>query len=115
MTLHFSYVWLLPLLEKPYDAVKLDLPVALSALKIKSALPAKVSLRQVLVTALESDSDYWFQRAIKWLDEGFPVDDDLAELLLHCSSRKVLSQSIRHSAFSVARRWQKLNKPPQIV
>lgn len=109
MTLSFSYVWLLPLLEKPYEAVKLDLPVAVSALEIKGSLPAEISLHQLLVTALESDSEYWSRLAIKWLDEGFPVNHDLSELLLQCSSRKTLSQSIRHKAFSFTRRGEKLN------
>ncbi|WP_246226477.1 hypothetical protein [Pseudomonas atagonensis] len=112
MTLRFSYVWLLPLLEKPYDAVKLDLPAAIAALKIKSALPVDISLRQLLVTALESDSEYWSGLAIKWLDDGFPIDHNLSALLLQCASRKVLSQSARHKAFSLARRWEKLNRHP---
>jgi len=113
MTLSFSYVWLLPLLEKPYESVKLDLSAALSALEIKRSLPAEISLREVLVTALESDSQYWSQLAIKWLDEGFPVDHNLSELLLQCSSRKTLSQSVRHKAFAFARRWKKLNDHAQ--
>src|SRR5450830_153879 len=113
MTLRFSYVWLLPLLEKPYQSVKLDLSAALSALEIKRPLPVEISLHELLVTALESDSEYWPQLAIKWLDEGFPVDHNLSELLLQCSSRKTLSQSIRHAAFGFARRWQKLNDHAQ--
>jgi len=107
MSLRFSYVWLLPLLEKSYGTVKQNLSVAVSTLGIKSSIPEEISLSQLLVTALESDSEYWSQLAIKWLDDGFPVDQKLSELLLQCSSQKVLSQSFRRKAFRIARHWKR--------
>lgn len=102
----FSYVWLLPLLEKPYEAVALDLPGAIGALRIKRALPTEIALRQLLVTALESHSEYWAGLALQWLEQGFPQDPKLTELLMHCSESRTLSQSDRHKARRLASRAQ---------
>lgn len=69
----FSYVWLLPLLEKPFATAALDLPEAVSALSEKYTLPTGIALQPLVITALTSDSDYWTGLALKWLEDGFPV------------------------------------------
>ncbi|MCE4057844.1 hypothetical protein [Pseudomonas sp. Au-Pse12] len=105
MSQHLCYVWLLPLLESPYASVAANLPNALAGLDIRQPLPEAVELRQLLLTALESDSEYWAQRAVTWLEEGFPLDRELCETLLHQVSRKRFSQSIRHRLTPLGKRW----------
>ncbi|MCB2254171.1 hypothetical protein KTQ74_19845 [Pseudomonas chlororaphis] len=100
----FSSVWLLPLLEKPYEAVALNLPDAIRALRIERALPTEIALRQLLVTALESHSEYWVGLALQWLEQGFPQDPKLTELLMHCSESRTLPQSDCHKARRLASR-----------
>lgn len=113
MSQHFSYVWLLPLLESPYEPVATNLPGALAGLGIEHPLPEPIDLRQLLLTALESDSEYWSQRALMWLEEGFPLDSDLCETLLRQVSRKVFSQSIRHRLTTLGKRWLRQHSPLQ--
>lgn len=98
MNEEFSYVWLLPLLEKPFETAVLDLPDAVSALSERYTLPADVAFQPLLITALTSHSEYWSGLALKWLEDGFPRDVELNALLAHCAEDKTLSQSRRHRA-----------------
>lgn len=93
----FSYVWLLPLLEKPLETAALDLPAAVRALS-EYTLPADITLQPLVITALTSHSEYWPGLALKWLEDGFPMDVELTAVLAHCVEDKTLSQSDRHRA-----------------
>jgi hypothetical protein len=95
MNEEFSYVWLLPLLEKPFETAALDLPDAVSALSEKYTLPADVAFQPLVILALMSHSEYWSGLALKWLEDGFPIDVELNALLAHCAEDKTLSQSRR--------------------
>ncbi|MGY3295631.1 hypothetical protein ACVWY1_000049 [Pseudomonas sp. TE6288] len=94
----FTYVWLLPLLEKPLEQAAQQLPRALKALGEKYILPADITLHPLVVTALMSHSDYWAGLALKWLEDGFPMDPELTTLLTHSAEDRTLSQSRRHKA-----------------
>jgi hypothetical protein len=98
MNEEFSYVWLLPLLEKPFETAALDLPDAVGALSEKYTLPAGIALQPLVITALTSHSEYWSGLALKWLEDGFPLDGELTALLARCTEDKTLSQSRRHRA-----------------
>ncbi|MFK3602424.1 MAG: hypothetical protein WBM22_26025 [Pseudomonas fluorescens] len=98
MNEEFSYVWLLPLLEKPFETAALDLHDAVRALSKKYMLPADIALQPLVITALMSHSEYWSGLALKWLEDGFPIDIPLNALLAHCAEDKTLSQSRRHRA-----------------
>ncbi|MCQ3032650.1 hypothetical protein NLO88_18525 [Pseudomonas syringae] len=102
----FSYVWLLPLLEKPFETAALDLPDAITALSKKYTLPTDIALQPLVITALTSHSEYWSGLALKWLEDGFPIDITLAAFLVHCADDKTLSQSCRHRARRLAPRWR---------
>ncbi|NWD45373.1 hypothetical protein [Pseudomonas yamanorum] len=94
----FSYVWLLPLLEKPLETAALDFPDAVRALGEKHTLPADIALQPLVITALTSHPEYWPGLALKWLEDGFPMDVELTAVLAHCVEDKTLSQSDRHRA-----------------
>lgn len=100
----FSYVWLLPLLEKPFETAALDLPDAVRALGKKYTLPTEIALQPLVITALTSQSEYWAGLALKWLEDGFPIDFELTGLLAHCAENQTLSQSRRHRARRLAYR-----------
>ncbi|WP_267126697.1 hypothetical protein [Xanthomonas sacchari] len=49
-------------------------------------------------------SDYWAGLAIGWLEEGAPIDSEIAQVL-DAMVKGPFSQSVRHRAFALARRW----------
>ncbi|WP_226501845.1 hypothetical protein [Pseudomonas sp. MWU16-30322] len=102
MSNEFSYVWLLPLLEKPFEAAAIDLPDSVKILQKKHTLPAQISLQQLVLTALASHSEYWAGLALQWLEDGFPLDFELTEMLAFCAENKALPQSHRHRARRLA-------------
>ncbi|MGC5700775.1 hypothetical protein J4P02_11315 [Pseudomonas sp. NFXW11] len=107
----FSPVWLLPLLEQPFAEVSTDLAGALASLNFAAPAPETVCLRQLLLSALASDSEYWAHCATHWLEQGFPLDLELCQTLLqHCSDKR-FTQAIRHRLQPLARRWLRLNAP----
>ena len=86
-------LWLLPLLERPSDAVV----ATITAAGAESFLPA------LLRFALESWSRYWAGLALGWLEAGFPATDVVTSLAsLKDSPDK--PQPIRHRAL---RLWRK--------
>lgn len=66
-----------------------------------------LSVKEVLVMGLSWPTDYWPALAIEWLHQGAPLDDEIAELLMAVSQRRRFPQSLRHSAFAIAKRWYK--------
>lgn len=105
----FTYVWLLPLLEKPLGQGTQELPRAIKALGEKCILPGDIALQPLVVTALTSHSDYWSGLALKWLEDGFPMDPELKTLLIQSSEDRTLSQSRRHRARKLACRQRSGN------
>ena len=65
------------------------------------------SARDVVIAALKWPTDYWPELALAWLDEGLPVDEEIATLLLAASRQHAFSQRFKHRAFAVATRWAK--------
>ncbi len=106
MNEEFSDVWLLPLLEKPFETAVLDFPQTLGAFSEKYTLPAAITLQSVVIIALTSHSEYWSGLALKWLEDGFPIDVELIALLSQCAEDKTLSQSRRHRARRLVRQKQ---------
>ncbi len=109
MSEDFTYVWLLPLLEKPLGEGAQELPRAIKALGEKCILPGDIALQPLVVTALTSHSDYWSGLALKWLEDGFPMDPELTTLLIQSSEDRTLSQSRRHRARKLACRQRSGN------
>ncbi|MFJ3463235.1 hypothetical protein [Achromobacter spanius] len=52
-------------------------------------------------------SDYWPSLAIAWLEEGFPIDAEIARLLEIAATNKGLSQQVRHKAFALLVAWRR--------
>ena len=55
-------------------------------------------------------SGYWPSLAIAWLEDGFPVDEGIADLLDAASSNKAWPQQVRHRAFAVLVKWRRAQR-----
>ena len=78
-------------LERPMNQLPLDGP----------------SVREIVIAGLAWPTEYWPQLALAWLDEGLPIDEEIADLLLAVSRQCAFSQHLRHQAFVLAMRWKK--------
>jgi hypothetical protein len=90
---HDHLLGLLPLLERPLDAIN----NALSADNAEEQL-----LPALLRFALSSWSDYWAGLALGWLEAGFP-GTDLVEALQELKDSPQQPQPIRHRALRLWR------------
>jgi hypothetical protein len=107
-TTRFNYVWLLPLLERPYAEVAGNIQQALIDRGLPEPIEARdVSLREMVATGLRSGSTYWSGLAIGWVEQGFAVDAGLVELMDRLAEGKEIDQRTRHRAFALARRWDR--------
>lgn len=52
-------------------------------------------------------SPYWPDLAVRWLEEGAPMDGDLVKLLDVVNNTKQFPQHLRHRAFALARRFER--------
>ncbi|BDS07429.1 hypothetical protein NT6N_24690 [Oceaniferula spumae] len=78
----------LPLLE--YDLQEI--------MHIEHRLPPEAQLKDIIHTAMISPSGHWATCAIKWLLQGFPLDDDIREWYQTCKKNKRVHQRIRQAA-----------------
>src|SRR5688572_12941196 len=72
-----GYVALLPLLELRRGEVADGLRQAFSDSGLSAADFERVSLRDLVVFALRSESDYWAGLAVRWISDGFPIDETI--------------------------------------
>ena len=69
-----GYWPLLPLLELPHRDVAKGLREAFKDFGLSDAEFERVSLRDLVVFALRSESDYWAGLAVRWIADGFPIE-----------------------------------------
>lgn len=65
------------------------------------------SVRDVVLAGLTWPTDYWAGLAIGWLEQGAPLDAGVIVALNQVAQKKHFAQSIRHRAFSLAKRWER--------
>lgn len=89
-------VFCLPLLETDFLAFKKKIISALELLSNDAINKFKsFPLREVMLTALSSESDYWPKLALEWVPY---MDVDVKPVILALSKDKRHSQEIRHRA-----------------
>ena len=93
-----NFLALLPLLEFTYDEAMSDLKSNDSFIIDK--------LDDFMIYALDSDSIHWTESAVSWIEQGYPMNDELCVMLFKISENNIYNQSSRHNAFNQARRWQ---------
>jgi hypothetical protein len=59
--------------------------------------------RDVVILALGWDTPHWPSLAIGWLEQGLPVDAEIAALLRAVTLRQPWPQSLRHRAAALLR------------
>ena len=80
---------LLPFLESPYAAYK----------------PVTASAKEVVLIGLRWLNEYCSSLAITWLEQSAPIDHEVVIALEKIAATEKLSQSIRHRAFALVRRY----------
>jgi hypothetical protein len=105
------YVPFLPLLELPHTQVTVELRGSFLAHGLTDSDYQSVSLSELVAFALRSSSNYWLGLAVRWLEDGFPVDETIAQACDEMISAKRGSQADRHAAFRMIRRWEKDREP----
>jgi len=69
--------------------------------------PAAAPARDVLLAGLRWPTGHWAGLAVDWVEQGAPVDMEIAALLDVIAETKHFPQALRHRAFAIARRWEK--------
>ena len=97
---------LLPLLEHSHSTISAELRAFHPDL---DQSPPEL-LRQLVLCALELSSDYWAALAVGWLSDGFPLDAAICNVAT--SLPPSISQRTRHSAFRIAKQWERQQDTP---
>jgi hypothetical protein len=63
--------------------------------------------KKVILAALTWPTDGWMKEALSWIEQGVPLDEEIATALESVADRKSNAQSIRHQAFALAKRWRR--------
>ena len=105
------YVPFLPLLELPHTQVTDELRSAFLANGLTDADYQSVSLSELVAFAIRSSSNYWLGLAVRWLEDGFPLDETIAQACDEMITTKRGSQAERHATFRIIRRWENDREP----
>jgi hypothetical protein len=102
-----EHAWLLPLLKGPYSDAPDRLPSLMTSRGWSAERASEVSLPRLVVIGLTFGSAHWFSAAVDWLEQGFPIDPDIARAVDERKADASLSQAARHAAYAIVRRWEK--------
>ena len=86
---------LVALLEQDYDS---------------AVIGGTQGIRETLLAGLNWPTSYWVDCALKWLIQGAKIDQEIVNRLNAISGNKVYSQSTRHQAYKLSKRWQREQK-----
>jgi hypothetical protein len=64
-------------------------------------------LQETILAGLNWETHYWNDCALDWIDQGYPINQEVVEALESISSTKHKPQKTRHRAFAYAKRWQR--------
>lgn len=101
-----GYLPLLPLLELSHREVEQVLRQSFHDLGLSDADFERISLRDLVVFALRSESDYWTGLAVRWLADGFQIDEAVVRAGDEMIKAKCSTQSNRHTLFRLIRRYE---------
>jgi hypothetical protein len=66
-------------------------------------------VKEIVLAGLRWDTEYWPALAIAWIEQGAEIDEEVKMALDHVARQNRWSQSVRHKAFTLARRWERTN------
>lgn len=70
-------------------------------------VPTVAPAKTVALAGLRWETDYWPSLAIGWVEQGLPIDDEVHDAMCSVASNSNFSQSTRHRAFTLCRRWER--------
>lgn len=97
-------IFLLPLLEVKYESLKSLLTNSLEGLN-RLDMYNSFPVRDILITALNSNSEYWIKLALNWLEEIGNLKYYFQEIF-QISNDKKYSQKTRHQALKLLSKTQ---------
>ena len=103
------YMPLLPLLELDLVQARGLVEASVEARRLSRSVADGFPYMELIVYALAWETDGWPKNAIEWLEEGFPVNREIACVLERLSLDARRGQRLRHSARVLAKRWNKGN------
>jgi hypothetical protein len=98
---------LLPLLENEYEATRRLVADGVDNAGLPSEALDAFPFAALVGYALEWETDSWPSDAIRWLERGFPINQDIANALGRLKDDARRSQSVRHKAAALAKKWAK--------
>lgn len=76
--------------------------------KPPSAYDGTAPIEEVVMAGLSSPGVYWTERAVGWLEAGFPLSPAMVQQLETLAASLHRShQSLRHRCAAVVRKWHK--------
>jgi hypothetical protein len=70
---------------------------------------------EMLSFALDFDSRHWAEKAVTWIEAGFPIDAPTCDKLLKIAASKIDSQDLRHRSQKQANRWQLIDQDDSVA
>lgn len=61
--------------------------------------------KAVLIAGLRWPTEYWVELALRWIEQGAPVDADIADVLQSIPTEQ-FSQRVRHRAQAALNAWK---------
>ncbi len=98
---------LLPLLELPRsEAVELVCE-ELKRISVDPEVANSFPFYNIVHLALCWKTDYWPMLAVDWLESGYPISEEFVDCLSELQSKKSFSQSLRHRAGRLIKRYER--------
>ena len=93
-----SVIPLLALLEQPYTEVSKHFNQALRQAGFCDAQFQNLSLAHFASSVLADSTPYWIDKALGWIEQGFPITEAIIEAIAVVRQAEHLPQSTRHKA-----------------
>jgi hypothetical protein len=101
------YIPLLPLLEFEHNEVRNLVDSGVRESGLVSDAAEEFPYSELIAYALSWETDSWPGDAIRWLENGFPLNQDIAATLRHFAEDRWRGQRLRHSAEALLKRWSR--------
>lgn len=98
-----NFMPLLPLLEIDFENAKNVVNAGAREAALPSEILAAFPFEDIVLFALNWETDYWPTTAVAWLEKGFPVSDRIAKSLVELCGKRHFLQRTRHRAMALAR------------
>lgn len=97
---------LLPLLELSYPEAVILVQQGLNQAGADLNLLSIFPFNDLLHLALNWETDYWVSLAVRWLENGYPISEELVDCLKPWQEEKKHSQGLRHRAQRLIKQYE---------